>query len=191
MSKFNDSVSDNSISSYIQNLFKFSCSSLTDIFPIIFSYFVYNLNNNDVGISIAGMIFANFTLFFGFAFDFFEPVNTLCLPYLAKNNIKLYALKIWKVACFNVLFYLFGIICFSFVKVLIFKYETSLLENFLLSLRYGYLFALLPGLAFTINNFLRGNILNFRSHEQHQDGILLPLHLHLRHDHQRILYLLF
>jgi hypothetical protein len=156
MHKEETKVFNSSLIDYIKNLLKFCSSSLTDIFPIMFSYFIYNHNDNDISISITGMIFANFTLFFGFAFDFFEPVNTLCLPYLAKNNIKLYALKIWKVAIFNILFYCFGLLGFGIIKFLIFKYQETLLDNFLLSLEYGFKFALIPGLAFSINNFLRG-----------------------------------
>ena len=91
-------------------------------------------------------------------FDFFEPVNTLCLPYLAKNNIRLYALKVWKIGILNILFYSFGLLIFGIVRYLIFYYQTNLLDQFLISLNFGYEFALLPGLAFMINNFLRGMV---------------------------------
>ena len=159
---FNDNNSSkvlhNSLPLYLKNLFKYSCTTTSDIFLIIFCYMILNLNKSTHFISIVGMMYSNYTIFFGFSFDFFEPVNTLCLPYLAKNNIRLYALKVWKIGILNILFYSFGLLIFAIVKYLIFYYQTNLLDQFLISLNFGYEFALLPGLAFMINNFLRGMV---------------------------------
>jgi hypothetical protein len=163
---------------YILNLLKYCSITFNEIIPILFSYYIFNINQAQEQIKVVGMVYSSFMLFNGFAYDFFEPINTLCLPFLEKNNIKLYSLKVWKVGFFNFLFYLTGFTLFSIFRIVISQFDIKGYDFFLMSLGKTTKFMLMPGLAYTINNFFKGKSL-LRIGYKHFNGKYFPVYVHI------------
>ena len=71
---------------FVFNLLVFASTTMTDYLPLVFSYAMFNATGQSHMTAVCGLLYSLFVIFFGFCFDFFEPVNTLCRPYLVKKN---------------------------------------------------------------------------------------------------------
>ena len=142
------------ISNFLINFVRYSSTTMTDVFLILCLYFILNLFNNQASIKMCGMLYSLFTLFLGAGFDFCEPVNTLCAPFLAKQNKLLYNLKVWKVLVLNLLFYFTGACVLLIVTLLASSAKIPQILKTALNLCFK--FVMFPGVTFAINNFLRG-----------------------------------
>ena len=100
---------------------------------------------------------AFYILLFGICIDYFEPVNTLCLPFLEKGNVKLYSIKVWKVGFFNLLFYLVILLTFVIMKNIIYHYREEVSEDILKALEYSIQYVVILGGTNITGNFMRGS----------------------------------
>ena len=130
---------------------------------------IFNWNDNAEATGICGIIYSLFVIFFGLCLDFFEPLNTLCLPFLAMDNFRLYTIKIWKVALWNLGIFLACLMVFALFKNVLFRFPKVLSLELMTSVNHLYTYIFLGGVPSIINNFLRGifQVHNFRSHHQH------------------------
>jgi hypothetical protein len=145
-----------SLKEYSKNLGIYICNMITDYVPILFSFYIFAKNSKENEIANAALIDSFFVFFFGFCYDFFEPVNSLCIPFLVKNNKELYALNVWKVGIFNIIFFICCSILSFFVYSLFHLSNEQYLINYLPDKYFLFLYIFTVGLLFTINNFLRG-----------------------------------
>lgn len=142
---------------YLLNLAKYCSVALNHVVPVVYSFYIFNLNDSSDSIKTTGLIFCFYCIFIAFAFDFFEPINTLCLPFLEKGNIKLYSQKVWKVGMFNLVFFVFGFAAFMLFKVVVTHY-TDPLGFVHASLMQTSKFLLLVGTSQTTTNFCAGRL---------------------------------
>lgn len=141
---------------YFKNLLIYVFNMVSDYLPILFCFYVFSLNHKESTISKAALIDFFFIFFFGFCYDFFEPVNTLCIPSLVKQNYSLYTLNLCKVALFNALFFI-GCFVFSMAIYVILAVSGShRVLSYLPNLWYLVAYVWSAGLLFIINNFVRG-----------------------------------
>ena len=139
---------------FIVNLLIFCCTNMTDYISIIFCYIMFNYNGETNLTAVGGLLYSLYVIFFGCSFDFFEPVNTLSKPYYDKGNYKLFRLMVWKVAMFQMLFFLFSLIAFSVFRIILVYTNPS--EFFQQAIDHSYPFIFTYGLTLMINNFMRG-----------------------------------
>jgi preprotein translocase subunit YajC len=177
MSNTDRSIKNITPVSYSINLIKFCSITLSDLIPIIFSYVAFNIYDNQPSIGYCGMLYSAYSIFFGLCFDFFEPINTLCLPFLEKNNIKLYSIKVWQLIFLNSFMYLIMLIIFCIFRYALLKNREKLPQDIIGSMEFGHIYVMTSGLAFIINNFLRG-IHFIRINRKYQNGKYLFANLY-------------
>ena len=150
----NEEVESFSLREFVKNLLIYISTSMTDYIPILYCYSMFNYTGHSNLTAQTGILYSLFIILFGFSFDYFEPVNTLCSPYLVKKNYKLFKLNLWKVFFFEMIFYASGFIVSLLLRLLPVYFEFSETMESAISLIPVY--ALTVGLTNMFNNFSRG-----------------------------------
>ena len=143
-----------SLWNFLWNLLKFSSVSFSDCFPGVFCFYIFTLAGSEELIGVAGIIRSLYILFLGWCSNFFEPINTLCLPFLTKKNFKLYSLKVWRLGVFNIIFWFMFSCLFLIFKRILLRFTLS--QDLIASLDAAPEFFLLVGLSSIMGGFLRG-----------------------------------
>ena len=148
------------LGTFLGNFFKFVSTNVTDVFPLFFSYCMFNYTDAPGNSAIAGLAISCFMFYFGFSYDFYEVENTLCGPFFAKKNYKFFAVRTIRVFLINLSFFLFSC-CAMFVNkplLEVFGVEQDIVDD---TTKYMYLYVPTVGLLFMITNFLRGEFYRF------------------------------
>ena len=163
---------------FVKALVQFCSTTISDIVLTICTFAFFNINNNSQAIGVCGLIDCFFMIFFGFCCDYFEPVNTLAMPFLALKNFGLYAKKIWQIGMFNLIFFVACFLLYFFAKMLIFYFVNSMASDLIQMFDNFHLFLAFSGFPFIVNNFIRGVFaacLTPRLDHQHPKRIHFPL----------------
>lgn len=163
-----------SVRNFTWNMIKYSSVSFADCFPGLFCFYIFSKVKQEKLIGVASLLRAIYVIFFGWCYNFFEPVNTLCLPYLAKNNLPLYSTKVWKLVMFNLLFFLTAFLGWATLKRALLSVPMHWSPEMLMSLHFSQEFHFLAGAFAITGKFLRGNF-NPRSGLQYQTRRYFPL----------------
>lgn len=135
----------------------YACLLIFDYIPVMYTFYLYNQKDVTQFTSMSGLLESLFYISLGYCFDFFEPVNTLCGPLFSEKKYPEFTLNLCKIFMFNMLFYILGnilILLFQFVI----NGNSDLFRPILVA-SYSYLFIYTSTamLAFTLNNYIRGN----------------------------------
>lgn len=142
------------VGEFAKTLLVLFSTNTMDYLSIVFCYSMFHYSGESELTAVAGLVYSMSILFFGFSMDYFEPVNTLCRPYLVKENFALFKLNLWRIFLYEMLFYVGGILfclIFSFCAGF---FEIS--ETFSRALSHILVFGLSAHFCYMINNFMRG-----------------------------------
>ena len=143
---------------FLKNIFTFISASATDVLPIFFTFFLFRLTGQTEKTPIAGFVDSCFYFFFSFSMNFCEVQNTYAMPYFTKKNYRLFAVRTFRVAVINFVFFMVS--CgVSFVNKPVL--EALSLKTEEIDEITGVLSCFIPmvGFFFTLTNFFRGNLL--------------------------------